>query len=291
MIYLHFLQQGHDFDQYYTFATYAKTFGTMYMSLASGYPSSFSIMARPMPDPSVDDAGCQPTVTPTTGVVGRTVVPFNITYNCQAIGRTRIYLGINLNSSCLSNAVWYVNAGWVARSTLRFLWFVRTCLVVLCVFGRNKFSGTALVVATSQDLLDNPDVVNLGQTLPQWTQPSTVYSSVGNLPGVFYMRISHRFNRTAQPSAGLIAVSDPNYLSLSPLITPNASLPYTPNVVMQLTVDFGCANSEDGGAVTVTLLNSPFAPSVFQFFKQCRTCGGIRFSCCFCVDDQSCCAC
>jgi hypothetical protein len=82
----------------------------MYMSLAAGYPSTFSIMARPMPDPSVDDAGCQPTVMPSSGIVGSTVVPFNITYNCQAIGRTRIYLGINLNSSCLSNAVWSVIA-------------------------------------------------------------------------------------------------------------------------------------------------------------------------------------
>jgi hypothetical protein len=143
---------------------------------------------------------------------------------------------------------------------------------------RNKFSGTALVVATSQELLDTPDVVNLGQTLPQWTQASTVYSSVGNLPGVFFMRISHHFNRTAQPSAGLVAVSNPNYLSLSPLLTPNASLPYTPGSVMQLSVEFGCSNSEDGGAVTVTLLTSPFAPSTFQFFKQCRTCSEVNMA-------------
>lgn len=36
--------------------------------------------------------------------------------------------------------------------------------------------------------------------------------------------------------------------------------------------------AEDGGAVTVTIPCEPFAPTVFQFFKQCRECSVYSFS-------------
>ena len=78
----------------------------MYMSVVSGPASTFALTVRQMPDPSVDSANCFPVVTPSTGMLSRDKVTILITYNCNSIGRSRIYLGVTLNGTCLSNAVW-----------------------------------------------------------------------------------------------------------------------------------------------------------------------------------------
>ena len=135
---------------------------------------------------------------------------------------------------------------------------------------RNKFAGTALVVATSPSLLTNPDVANLGVTLPEWTAPKHVYTASGNAPAMFYVSVSGLFPKTVQPNTALYLTAVPSYLSLSPAITPNGTGRFTPDDQVVVIIAFACGNSEDGGAVTLTLNNHPFAPTSFQFFKQCR---------------------
>lgn len=100
--------QGHDFDTGFTFASYSKNNGTMYMSLATGTATAFTVTVRQMPDPSVDSAGCSPEVSPSSGLLTTAKTPILFTYHCTSIGRSRIYLGIMLGDNCLSNAVWCV---------------------------------------------------------------------------------------------------------------------------------------------------------------------------------------
>lgn len=92
-----------------------------------------------------------------------------------------------------------------------------------------------------------------------------------NTPAVFYITISSLYVHTVEPNTALLLTVVPKALSLSPTVVPNASHPFTPGTTTVLSISFSCVNSEDGGAVTATIVNLPFAPTTFQFFKQCRT--------------------
>lgn len=145
-----------------------------------------------------------------------------------------------------------------------------------CVLCRSKFSGTALTVSTQPSTDTQYQVAALGVTQPYWQVPTAVYAAQGDAPAVFYISISPDYAHTVQPNTRLGIVSTPKYLSLSPVMSPNASFPFTPLNYTTLTIDFICTNSEDGGAVNVTLFNDPFAPTWFVFFKQCRECQSHR---------------
>ena len=94
------------FDPDNTFATYSDATGTFYMHQSGGGTGTYALEVRQMPDPSVNLADCSPTASPATGVVSGKTIAFTVTYNCKAIGRARMYLGIRINGTCLSNAVW-----------------------------------------------------------------------------------------------------------------------------------------------------------------------------------------
>ncbi len=75
----------------------------------------------------------------------------------------------------------------------------------------------------------------------------------------------------------------PTSLSLTPNMTAGTFI--TSQLVFELTISYGCRNSEDGGSVVVTVMNSPYAPTNFSLFKQCRTC--CMFSPATCLQSHS----
>ena len=137
------------------------------------------------------------------------------------------------------------------------------------LLARWKFLGTALDVASTNGLLQahTPDIVTLGRTAQYWSQPNQVYGpSVGFT--TFYMTLDTMYSHTVAPMS-LPQMAQSLSLSLIPTITPGSYI--TCNKTFVLNITYVCVNSEDGGSVNVTVVNEPFAPSTFLFFKQCST--------------------
>ena len=137
-----------------------------------------------------------------------------------------------------------------ANKTVTFYWF--------------KTVGTASVVATTPALVHTaPDVAANGVVAPSWASAHHVVpfnqSSV-----MFYLSLSH--GAGPEPIRHILSVPSTSQLSLLP--GPFTG-PFTPDVIVPFNLSFSCANSVDGGNVTVTLDPSPFRPTRFSFFKAC----------------------
>ncbi len=122
-------------------------------------------------------------------------------------------------------------------------------------------------IATSLDALNTvPDVVRLGQTMPYFSSPLVVYTPSMDV-STFYLRLDPGYNMTVAPF-NPVSMEQSGALSLIPSVSPGTYI--TSNITFVLNISYVC--DSNGAAINVSINNFPFAPSQFQYFKQCCTC-------------------